>query len=277
MNGLEDIPGVGPSQRERIERLIAESPSPPLARSHLLRLLETSDPASLNERSDEALSALFHLLGGSAFLSEILVGVGEPWPRVFHELIRISVKRVAQHLADVSPLLHTDPSLEQLARVIRRHKQRENLRIGARDLSFRAPPIETMNEMTSLADACLEIAYRYCRTDLEKDFGRLTVPGTDKDNGLTILGMGKLGGEELNFSSDINLIYLYEDDQGESTGGKKGKTVPQDFFTRLAERITRLMGEVTEDGFVFLDRPAPKAPGTQRPPGPIPRLNFARL
>jgi hypothetical protein len=76
VNGLEYIPGLGPSQRERIERLIAESPSPRLARSHLLRLLETSDPASLNERSDEYLSALFHLLGGSAFLSEILVGMG---------------------------------------------------------------------------------------------------------------------------------------------------------------------------------------------------------
>jgi glutamine synthetase adenylyltransferase len=57
---------------------------------------------------------------------------------------------VAQHLADISPLLHTDPSLEQLARVIRRHKQREILRLGARDLSFRALPIEAMNEMTSL-------------------------------------------------------------------------------------------------------------------------------
>jgi glutamate-ammonia-ligase adenylyltransferase len=63
--------------------------------------------------------------------------------------------------------------------------------------------------------------------------------------------MGKLGGEELNFSSDIDIIYLFEEDEGESGGGRKGKIGPREFFTRLGEMLIHVMGEVTEEGFVF--------------------------
>src|SRR5438309_3199244 len=63
--------------------------------------------------------------------------------------------------------------------------------------------------------------------------------------------MGKLGGGELNFSSDIDVIFLYESDDGESTGGFKGKVTPREFFSALGKKIIQAMGNVTEDGFVF--------------------------
>jgi len=251
VNGAEKISGLSPSEQEKIDHLIEESPSPTLARSHLLRLLETSNPGSIKDLADEDLTALFRLLGGSAFLSELLVRAGPSWPQVFRDRIQLSGKTFTEHLSDLSLLFTEDLPFDQLAREIRQHKQREVLRIGARDLSSRASPVETMKEMTTLGDACLEAAYLCCRSELERDFGRLTIPGTDKNNGFAIIGMGKLGGEELNFSSDIDLIYLYEQEQGDTSGGQKGKTSPRDFFTRLAERITSLMGGITEDGFVF--------------------------
>jgi glutamate-ammonia-ligase adenylyltransferase len=86
---------------------------------------------------------------------------------------------------------------------------------------------------------------------VEKDFGRLSLQSAKGRNRFVILGMGKLGGEELNFSSDIDIVYLYEEDDGESDGGRKRQIDPRGFFTRLAEMITRLMGEITDEGFVF--------------------------
>jgi len=247
----EMIPGLSSSEQERIDALIKDSPSPSMARSHLARLLEISDPGAIRNLAHEDLLPLFRLLGGSSFLSELLIREGPSWPQFLRGRMRVAGKSVAEHLADLADLFPGDPSDEEVARGIRRHKQREILRIGLRDLSFVASPGETMREMTTLADSCLETAYRCCRGALERECGRLPIAGTERDNGFTVIGMGKLGGEELNFSSDVDLIYLYEDDQGETLGGRRGKTSPRDFFTRLAERITYLMGDVTEDGFVF--------------------------
>ena len=61
--------------------------------------------------------------------------------------------------------------------------------------------------------------------------------------------MGKLGGGELNFSSDV--IFLYESDERENTGGRKGKVSPREFFSAPGKKIIQAMEDVTEDGFVF--------------------------
>ena len=134
---------------------------------------------------------------------------------------------------------------------MRKHKQREYLSIGARDLDPSVTIDETVRELTALAEASLEVAYRYCRSEVEKDFGQLWLPKNESPNGFVVLMMGKLGGGELNFSSDIDVIFLFEDDEGESSGGLKGKTSPREFFTHVAKKIIHAMGEVTEDGFVF--------------------------
>ena len=63
--------------------------------------------------------------------------------------------------------------------------------------------------------------------------------------------MGKLGGGELNFSSDVDVIFLYENDEGESSGGSKGKVGPREFFSAIGRKIIHAMGDITEEGFVF--------------------------
>jgi glutamate-ammonia ligase adenylyltransferase len=80
---------------------------------------------------------------------------------------------------------------------------------------------ETVRELSALADASLDAACRFCRAEVEKDYGLLNLPGSDKPNRFVILGMGKLGGGELNFSSDIDVIFLYESDDGESISWEK--------------------------------------------------------
>ena len=145
-----------------------------------------------------------------------------------------------------------------LCATLRRFKEREVLRIGLRDLGGVAPFQEVAQELSDLASSCLELACGYCYRMLVGEYGRPLVrePGERMDAcGFVILGMGKLGGRELNFSSDIDLQYLHASDEGETEGGP-GLDGPvriscDAFFVKLAELITRAMGEVTEEGFVF--------------------------
>lgn len=238
-------------EREKIDRLIAKSPSPSLARTNLARLIESGGLASWKKFPAPVLEPLIRLLGASAYLSDYLIQQGKRWSELFLKQIKPAKKSVADHLARLALLLNQEVSYEDFVRGLRRHKRREYLRIGARDLLPQVSLEETLRELTALADASLEAAYRFCRAEVEKDFGALRLPGGNGKNRFVILGMGKLGGEELNFSSDIDLIYLYEDEEGESEGGRKGKKTPREFFTTLAERLTHAMSDVTDEGFVF--------------------------
>ncbi len=234
-----------------VERLIAKSPSPALARAHLERLSESGGAGGIERLGETDLPLLIRLLGASAYLADILIRAGERWPKIFREAVYTPHKNAAAHAAEISLGLSDASSLDEVARVLRRHKQREFLRIGARDLRDGHDVEETMRDLTALAEGALEIACRFCRAAIERDFGPLRLQGGARPQSFVVLGMGKLGGGELNFSSDIDIIYLYEDDEGESDGGSKGKTPPGEFFARVAAGITQTMSEITEDGFVF--------------------------
>jgi glutamate-ammonia-ligase adenylyltransferase len=240
-----------PSRRAAVERLIGQSPSPASARAHLERLIESGGGKNFETFPERDLPLLIRLLGASAYLSDILIRQGKNWPQVFHDHANTPQKSVADHAGEISLLLDEAGSLDDAASALRRHKQREFLRIGAHDLGSQHDVEQTMRELTALAEGSLEIAYRFCRAAVEQNFGPLRLQGNAANQGFVVLGMGKLGGVELNFSSDIDIIYLYEDDDGESEGGSRGKAAPREFFTRLAEELTRMMGAVTEDGFVF--------------------------
>jgi glutamate-ammonia-ligase adenylyltransferase len=197
------------------------------------------------------LRALFNVLGSSTYLSDILFRQENNWPEFFLRQLRTKSKSIETHLRELERAIRGAVSVDKFCGALRRHKQREYLRIGARDLLAEVSFDETVRELSALADASLEASYRYCRAVVEGDYGVLTLPGVGRRNRFVILGMGKLGGLELNFSSDIDVVYLYETDEGESAGGPKGKADPREFFSELGKKIIHCMGEITEDGFVF--------------------------
>ena len=90
-------------QRKKIERLLKESPSPSLARNHLLRLLEQGGAKALNKVPPAYLPALIRLIGSSSYLSDVLIRQGKHWPVLFHRQIKITQKSVAEHLAELLP------------------------------------------------------------------------------------------------------------------------------------------------------------------------------
>ncbi len=140
--------------------------------------------------------------------------------------------------------------------VLRRFKQREYLRIALADALGSADLPAIMRALSLLADVLLDRAVRMARVQLEARHGRPTSrddQGHVQDAGFTIIALGKLGGEELNYSSDIDLIYLYARD-GETTGtgeSGEGSIRNRDHFTRLATEVTRLIAGSGPEGQVF--------------------------
>jgi glutamate-ammonia-ligase adenylyltransferase len=239
------------SPLKQLKKLVDSSPSPRFAENNLTRLLDAGGPKALAKIPAVELPNLFRLLGGSSFLSDILLRQKEHWPEIFLRQIKVAQKSAQEHAKELQVATKNATTFAEFCAALRRHKQREYLRIGARDLMPAVTMEETVRELSALADASLDAAYRFSRAEVEKDYGVLHLPGTESPNRFTILGMGKLGGGELNFSSDIDVIFLYENDEGESAGGRKGKTDPRNFFAEVGKKIIQAMGQVSEDGFVF--------------------------
>ncbi len=131
--------------------------------------------------------------------------------------------------------------------LLRGFRRNEIIRIAWRDLCGWADTAETLLDLSTLADVCVQAAHDIHERALIDRFG---VPRDDAGGrqGMVILGMGKLGGQELNYSSDIDLIFAFPS-EGETDGSKS--VANSAFFIRLGQRIIRSLNDVTADGFVF--------------------------
>ena len=135
----------------------------------------------------------------------------------------------------------------QLMQNLRYFRRREMVRIAWRDLAGWAPLSETLAEVSRLADACIQKALGFLyREACEKRGPPLLAEGGPQQ--IIVLGMGKLGAYELNYSSDIDLIFAYPEN-GVLTDRKE--TSYSEFFTRLCQRLVKVLDEITVDGFVF--------------------------
>ena len=130
---------------------------------------------------------------------------------------------------------------------IRRWRRREMLRIAWRDLAGWADVEETLAGLSAFADAAIEAASRFATEGVVARFG--TPRSTDgAAQPFVVVAMGKLGGGELNFSSDIDLVFLFPE-FGETDGARP--VANEEFFTRLGQALIRLLDARTVDGFVF--------------------------
>ncbi len=135
-------------------------------------------------------------------------------------------------------------SLKRALRVLRSHVM---ARVIVRDLNSLADLHEVMRTTTQLAECAITTAINYLNAWLGEAYGE-PVDAEGHPQNLIVIGMGKLGGCELNVSSDIDLIFAYEAEG--ATQGKKSIS-NQDFFTRLAKKLIAAIDEITEGGFVF--------------------------
>ncbi len=194
-----------------------------------------------NPRTTEVLLQVFST---SQYFSEVLIRDPEllDWLRGGPE--RPDRAALIEDLWNTVAGLATEPE-QGLA--LRRFRQRESLRIGYNDI-VRGFPLELITQdLSDLADACVEVAFRLARSRAVARFGSATTSAGDAAR-FVVLGLGKLGGQELNFSSDIDLIFLYDHD-GQTTGPKVVSNA--EFFARVGSDIVRLLTEHTALGIAY--------------------------
>ncbi|MGZ8227941.1 MAG: bifunctional [glutamate--ammonia ligase]-adenylyl-L-tyrosine phosphorylase/[glutamate--ammonia-ligase] adenylyltransferase, partial [Methylococcaceae bacterium] len=134
-----------------------------------------------------------------------------------------------------------------LMQELRHFRRREMVRIAWRDLAGWAQLSETLMDLSRLADACIQYALGFLYTQAcEKRGTPLLSDGSPQQ--IVVLGMGKLGANELNYSSDIDLIFAYPED---GVLPDKKSTTYGEFFTKLCQNLVKVLDEITVDGFVF--------------------------
>ena len=264
MNDLPDCRGLPPALRDRVVHYWEQFA--PAARSQGISV-------SFDERMADSLSKVW---AASAFVAQScirepallaeLIGSGDLSVRYGEGAYQDRLSAVLQGVAD-------EPSL---ASCLRRFRRREMVRIAWRDLAGWADLAETLADLSAVAMVCVDQALSHLDVWQSRALGEPRGQASGARQGLVVVGMGKLGAGELNFSSDIDLIFAYEEEgrtwpfgsfastgpphpgplplAGEGGSVKSGSirsVSNEEYFTALARRLIHTIHAATADGFVF--------------------------
>ena len=259
---------------------VAASADPKRVEHYLGLLKATSAGAVLQDASAEQARLLATLLAGSQASGELLAARPEWLPRLLDlaELQRPRSLPALQREVNgwLEPLLAGRDFGAAFAR-LRLFKQWELLRIAARDLArfSRAPDIA--RELSALAEVCLQALHRLCYQQLADRFGQpwhQDPDGNWRATEFCILGLGKLGGEELNYSSDVDVLFVYTEEgqvfrePPRKAAAKSHGLSNHQFFKRLAEAIVAEVSRLAPEGRLYRIDLRLRPDG---PPGPLAR------
>ena len=258
--GVVNLEALTPTPRDAellapaFRRLLAElaaAPDPDMALNNLERYAAVVDRAVLFGTLAEhpgAAALLARVGGASQFLADVL----RRRPNTLAWLLEPRTMRAwlaEEFAADAAQAVRPFTTREARMNALRRFKYRQILRIGARDLLGDADLAVTTEELSRLADACLAQATADALAAARARFGA-PLDAAGRETGLAVVGMGKLGGEELNYSSDVDLMFVYGA-EGETAGGPEGRLENGEYFARVCRDVVAMIEEVTEEGYAF--------------------------
>ncbi len=242
---------VSPALAAALPALLAECPDPDSALLLFERLVNDSaaEVVRLLDRHNFLAHYALVVFGHSRFLGETLIQNTDLLQSFLREknLDRsFSREEFHESLARFrSRSLETDVSL-----LLARFKRREYVRIMLRDVLKIAPLAETTAEISALADVLVEEALREADSRLQRRYDtpqHLDLEGRLVDTPFAILSLGKLGGSELNYSSDVDLMYIF----GDGEEPPKTPVSNREYFIRLAQQVTEILSRVTREGPAF--------------------------
>ncbi len=194
---------------------------------------------------------LLSLFGNSHFLSLFLLKHPLEADSIVNSPALESDKKIENYREDLAELFVdlTQLSSLEFGKKIRHYKYQEYLRLTVKDLSEAAGMESLLAEISDLAIAIIETCYQYFYLQLSRENG---TPKTLDKNAhpcrFSVIAQGKLGGRELNYSSDVDLQFVYETDKAKI---EKSDLSPHEFFIKLSEKLSRFISDKTEDGFLY--------------------------
>ncbi len=234
---------------DQFEAVAPTLADPDMAINNLERFLFASrNPmatAALFERDPDALPNLLQIFSTSQFLSDVLVTDNEAY-----DLLRMTEGQPVSRAALADEVVGEVRSLkdrDDASAALRRFKRRETLRIAYGDIVLNQRVATVARQISHLADAIVEAALDYVQRQLEENYGQPRRHDGQRSR-FVVLALGKLGGVELNYSSDIDLVFMYEAEG--QTDGRRTVT-NHEYFERLAKDLIRLLSETTELGATY--------------------------
>lgn len=238
----------------KLESLVRELPDPEGARLFFKRVTsEHVRAARAFERDEGLLSDALALAAWSPLLATTIEQNPEYLAWLAREKVLTRVREteeLGEQLARFA-LTHTQAGAQA---TLTRFRRRELLRVYLHDIRHATTLVEITEELSNLADAALRYALDLARQELENLYGApqcMDERGRKTTAGAVVVALGKLGSRELNYSSDIDLLFLYSDDGETSGAGERGAVTNREFFCKLAERVSRIVGSRAGEGAAY--------------------------
>ena len=235
---------------ETVQHLLAQLPDPPTAQLLYDRLSNQTSIRNLFQRDPALLSDVLTLAAWSPLLATTLENNPDyvSWLQRERSITRVRTREELGESLGRFALINSqlDPHV-----MLARFRRRELLRTYLHDIRRTRTVVETTEELSSLADATLEYALKLARQDLDNRYGSPQVvdaQGRISSAEFCVVALGKLGSHELNYASDIDLLFLFSASGTTAAGGSRGQISNREYFVKVGERLLRLVSEPTGEG-----------------------------
>lgn len=237
-----------------LDSLIQDLPDPQAARRFLDQFAE-KNPSQNNKllKNKGLLSDILTLVSFSPLLATTVLQ-NPNYPSWLNRHRSESTIRDKEQLLESLGRFSLMNSMVEPQILLARFRRRELLRIFLHDIRRLATISEITEEISNLADAILEYALSLAKQELDNRYGiplETDKKGRAKPAGFCVVSLGKLGSKELNYSSDIDLLFMYSADGKTSGKGTKGETTNREYFVKLAEFVTKLVGQQAGEGAAY--------------------------
>ena len=238
---------------DALPNLLAETPDPDAALNGFERLIEVADPPLLRSLEQHPTLVYYALtvFAYSQFLGDTLIRNLDLFPSLLREK-GFHRSHHDDEFREALARFRARAMVNDVSRVMAQFKRREYIRIMLRDVLGIATLAETTAEISALADVLIAEALREAQHIIRDRYGAPRVrdeQGRWAEPSIAVLSLGKLGGGELNYSSDVDLLFIYQDGTEEEPA--PGGISNREYFIRLAQHVTELLSRSTAEGPVF--------------------------
>jgi [glutamine synthetase] adenylyltransferase / [glutamine synthetase]-adenylyl-L-tyrosine phosphorylase len=236
-----------------VEHLLTQLPDSHSAKVLFAHLTENQSVARLFQKEPGLLSDILALAAWSPLLAATLEQNPGYVAWLQRERANTRVRTPEELSESLGRFSLTNSTLDAHV-MLARFRRRELLRTYLHDIRHTRTIVETTEELSNLADTVLEYALNRSRQELDNRYGSPQITdlrGRVSTPEFCIVALGKLGSRELNYASDIDLVFLFSEEGMTSAGGSRGQVTNREYFVKLGESLLRLISEPKGEGAAY--------------------------